>query len=407
MDFTIQYTKEQEDFRKEVRGWLEQNASYPSEWGDVPPETDHWSPEMKQWALDFARKLGEKGWLFPLWDKEYGGGSLTAEHDIILKEEMGNWDVPEVGRGDLQAGSIAVHGTDEQKQRFLHPILRGEVICWQLFTEPNVGSDLASLQTQAVRDGDDFIITGQKVFVGDSFQPDWLWALAVTDPDAPRHQNMGAFFMPANLPGISINNLNLVVERGKRMVSLDGVRVSREYLIGEETQGWRVAQTTLELEHGAAGFLGERDSVVRDVIEYCKETVHNGQPLSKDPFVQKAMVDNYIEANVYRLLGLRNYWMFNSGQQVTYHGSQNSLLRKDFALKAADRILHVLGPYALARDDKWGVLQNKVEHHQRESLVGAHPGGTLEVQKLIMARRLGISRTQERAAPTQAPTQRG
>ena len=405
MDFTIQYTREQEDFRKEVRAWLEQNAEYPSEWGPVPPETDHWSDEMKQWALDFARKLGEKGWLFPLWDKEYGGGGLTSEHDIILQEEMGRLSIPEVGKGDLQAGSIAVHGTEEQKRRFLSPILRGEVVCWQLFTEPNVGSDLASLQTQAVRDGDDFIITGQKVFVGDSNKPDWLWALAVTDPDAPRHQNIGAFFMPADLPGITINTLNLVTERGKRMVNLDGVRVSREYLVGEETQGWRVAQTTLELEHGAAGFLGERDSVVRDAIEYTKETVRNGQPLSKDAFVQQAMVDNYIEANIYRLLGLRNYWMFNNGQQVTYHGSQNSLLWKQFGLNAADRILHVLGPYALSNDEKWGALHNRVEHHQRESLVSAHPGGTLEVQKLIMARRLGISRTQERAAPTQSPTQ--
>ena len=407
MDFTIQYTKEQEDFRKEVRAWLEQNAVCPSEWGPIPPETDHYTDEMKQWGLEFTRKLGEKGWLFALWDKEYGGGGLTADHDVILMEELGRWDVPQVGKGDLQAGSIAVHGTEEQKRRFLGPILRGEVVCWQLFTEPAVGSDLASLQTQAVRDGDDFIITGQKVFVGDSFKPDWLWALAVTDPDAPRHQNIGAFFMPADPPGISINTLNRVTERGKRLVSLDGVRVSREYLIGEETQGWRVAQTTLELEHGAAGFLGERDSVVRDAIEYTKETVRNGQPLSKDPFVQHAMVDNYIEANIHRLLGLRNYWMFNNGQQVTYHGSQNSLLWKQFGLSAADRILHVLGPYALSNDEKWGALQNRVEHHQRESLVSAHPGGTLEVQKLIMARRLGISRTQERAAPTQAPAQRG
>ena len=405
MDFTIQYTKEQEDFRTEVRGWLEQNAKYPSEWGDIPPETDHWMPEMRQWALDFSRKLGGKGWLFPLWDKEYGGGGLTGDHDIVLKEEMSHYDIPQSGRGELQAGSIMVHGTDEQKKRFLKPILTGEDVCWQLFTEPEVGSDLASLKTRAVKDGDDFVITGQKIFVGDSFDADWLWCLAVTDPDAPRHQNIGAFFMPANLPGISIANLNLVVQRGKRLVSMDGVRVSREYLIGEDTQGWRVAQTTLELEHGAAGFLSERDPIVRDVIEYTKEVVRNGKPLSKDPFVQQSMVESFIEANIHRLLGLRNYWMFNSGQTVTFHGSQASLLRKDYNLKAADRILHVLGPQALINDEKWGALKKRVEHHQRESLVSAHPGGTLEVQKLIIARRLGISRTQERAAPTQAPSQ--
>lgn len=405
MDFTIQYTKEQEAFRMEVRAWLEGNAVYPQEWGVIPPETDHWSPEMTAWALEFTRKLGSKGWLFPLWDTQYGGGGLTSDHDLILKEEIGRFNIPSPGRGELQAGSIMVYGTDEQKQRFLNPILKGEAICWQLFTEPDVGSDLASLQARAVKDGDDFVITGQKIFVGDSFDPDWLWCLAVTEPDAPRHQNIGAFFMPASLPGVSIANLNLVVERGKRLVSLDGVRVSREYMIGGETQGWRVAQTTLELEHGAAGFLVERDSVVSDVIQYCKETIRNGQPLSSDTHVQQALVDNYIDSNVHRLLGLRNYSMFNSGQTVTFHGSQNSLLRKEYALKAADRILHALGPYALTSDPKWGALQNRVEHHQRESLVSAHPGGTLEVQKLIIARRLGISRTVERAAPTKAPSQ--
>ena len=121
MDFTIQYTREQEDFRKEVREWLEQNAVCPSEWDDIPPETDHYTDEMKQWGLDFTRKLGEKGWLFPLWDKEYGGGGLTADHDIIIREELDRFKIPEVGKGDLQAGSIAVHGTDEQKKRFLSP----------------------------------------------------------------------------------------------------------------------------------------------------------------------------------------------------------------------------------------------------------------------------------------------
>ena len=404
MDFAITYTPEQEAFRKDVRDWLETNANYPiNELGAVPPETDHYTPEMKQWGLDFARKLGAKGWLFPLWDAKYGGGGLSTDHDIIIKEELSKYDLPMPGAGSLQAGSIAVYGTDEQKDRFLNPIIQGDVVCWQLFTEPETGSDLASLQTKAVKDGDDFIITGQKMWVGDSFDPDWLWCLAVTDPDAPSHQNIGAFFMPADLPGISIANLNVVVERGKRLVSLDGVRVSREYLIGEETQGWRVAQTTLELEHGAAGSITERNSVVGDVIEYCKQATRNGQPLTKDPFVQKAMVDNYIEANILRLLGLRNYWMFSAGETSTYHGSQHTLLRKDFDLKGAQRILDSIGHYALTKDEKWGALQNKVEHHQRESLVSAHPGGTLEIHKLIMARRIGISRTQERAAATHNP----
>ena len=407
MDFELQYTKEQEEFRKEVRSWLEQNAKVPDELGKLPLEEGEMTWEMFQWARDFQRKLGGRGWLFPTFPSEYGGGGLSPDQGIILREELGRIEYPEAYYqiGNLAMSAIYVHGTEEQKQRFVEPIAKGEMACWQAFTEPEGGSDLASLKTRAVKDGDDFIITGQKMWIGDQFEPDMLWTPVVTDPDAPRHQNLGAFLFPANLPGITIHELNLVVNRRKRLISFDGVRVSREYLIGEETQGWRVISTSLELEHGAGGAIQERDKLLDDIIQYTKDTVRNGQPLSKDPFVQQAMADNYIESNIQRLLGLRNYWMFNNGQNVTYHGSQNSFLNKHFAVTKASRVLNVLGPYAIINDEKWGALERRVEINQRNSLVGLHPGGTYDVQKLIMARRLGISRTQERAAPTHATTQ--
>ena len=238
------------------------------------------------------------------------------------------------------------------------------------------------------------------MWIGDQFEPDMLWTPAVTDPHAPRHQNLGAFMIPTDLPGITIHDLNLVVDRRKRLISFDGVRVSREYLIGAEGQGWRVISTSLELEHGAGGRIQSRDKLLDDVLEYARNNTRNGAPISSEPFAQQSLASNYIDSNIQRLIGLRNYWMHNSGENSTYHGSQSSFMGKHYNALKAERVRSVLGPYAITSDSKWGPLDGRVEEDGRSSLVGLHPGGTYDVQKLIMARRLGISRTQERAAPT-------
>ncbi|MCH8850364.1 MAG: acyl-CoA dehydrogenase family protein [Chloroflexi bacterium] len=404
MDF--RFSPEDDAFRQELRAFLQ--AEWSGGTGDAAVDSD----EEYERERAFEKKLAQRGWLTLAWPVEYGGLGATNIRQAIMKEECSYARAP-IGGGPggqatgLVGPAVMAHGTEEQKQRFVKPIAMGEMACWQAFTEPEGGSDLASLKTRAVKDGDDFIITGQKMWIGDQFEPDMLWCPAVTDPDAPRHQNLGAFLFPANLPGITINDLNLIIDRRKRLISFDGVRVSREYLIGEETQGWRVISTSLELEHGGGGAIRERDKLLDDVIQYCKETVRNGKPLSKDPFVQQALAENYIESNIQRLLGLRNYWMFNSGQQATYHGSQTSFLGKHFNVSKAERLLKILGPYATISDEKWGPLKGRVELNQRDSLVSLHPGGTYDVQKLIIARRLGISRTQERAAPTHASTRSG
>lgn len=406
MDFEMQYTSEQEDFRKEVRAWLNENAKVPAELGEIPHENWPITREMWDWGVNFRSRLGEKGWLFPLWDDNYGGGGLSAEQNIVIQEELEKIEVPRIYSNNFAMPALYVYGTEEQKQRFLRPLCTGEAICWQGFTEPEGGSDLASLKTRATKDGDDFIISGQKMWIGDQYDADYIWTPAVTDPDAPRHQNLGAFMIPWDLPGITIHDLNLMVGHRKRLVSFDQVRVSREFLIGGETQGWRVISASLEIEHGAGGGVRGEDGFLNDTVQYTKSTVRNGQPLSKDPFVQQLMVDNVIESNVQRLIELRNYWMFNNGEAATYHGSQNSFMRKDFGMKEADRVLAALGPFAVTDDKKWGPLDRRVEVHQRESISALHPGGTYDVQKLIMARRLGISRTQERAAATHGPAKK-
>jgi len=402
MDFELYYTEEQEEFRKEVRAWLDANV--PPNWKQ-PADPADITEDMFKVAREFRRKLGEKGWLAPTYPKEYGGGGLSVAHAIIIDEELAERDdIPRV-IGDnglmLFCPAIMVWGTEEQKQRFLPQMLRDGVVTWQGYTEPEAGSDLASLKTRAVRDGNDYIINGEKIFIGADYDVDYIFTLAITNPEAPRHQNIGAFMVPANLPGIKVLRLDLFAwggQPGKSHVFYEDVRVPATHLIGGETQGWQVTQSSLEVEHGGGGGVVQRHRLLEHVMDYCRETQRNGQPLIKNPDVQQEIVDIFIKSEIGRLLELRNYWMRHARKQgIGYEGSQTSLHRKVTGLEIVAAYQRILGPTALIKDPKWAVHKGAIEVYQREGIC-THPGGTIQVQKLIMARRMGISRTKEKAA---------
>jgi alkylation response protein AidB-like acyl-CoA dehydrogenase len=171
-----------------------------------------------------------------------------------------------------------VHGTEEQKRRFVVPWMRGEVNNFQVFTEPEAGSDLASLRTRGVRDGDEWIINGSKQFISGTGKPDWLFTLVNTNPEAPRHENISLFMIKGDSAGITIQNMDLISMEpgggGQNFVFFDNVRVPAENLIGEEGKGWAMANTTLELEHGGSGSVGgtdqQRATVLQRVVDYLK-----------------------------------------------------------------------------------------------------------------------------------------
>jgi alkylation response protein AidB-like acyl-CoA dehydrogenase len=230
--------------------------------------------------------------------------------------------------------------------------------------------------------------------------------IAVTDPDGVRHENVAWFFLPTDLPGITINPMDLLISGGeggtgsgvKNTVYFDNVRVPGFNLIGGENEGWKVGQTHLELEHGTGGRVG-RDRMVDRLFHHCKSAYRNGRPLTEDPDARDLLVDIYIEAEIGRLFGLRNYWLRHSGQKVSYEGPQLSLQRKMSGLRMGRAILEILGPAALTTDPQWALVDGHIEAHQRSSIVAVHPGGTADIQKVIMARRIGIGRaTREQAA---------
>ena len=411
MNFEIEYTTDQEQFRQEVRAFLESNLPD----GLVATiAQDGVTYEQYQKQRELARSLGERGWLYPTYPQEYGGGGLDIDHAIILEEELdrlGLHNPPYYDSGGrMGAPTILVWGSEEQKQRYLPPIFRGEVRTWQLLTEPSAGSDLASVTTKAIRDGDDYVINGQKTFVGSNHGADKLWMIAVTDPNAPRHQNVSWFMVDSDLPGISYSPLNLLAvssgEAGspsgeKQTVYFDDVRVPDYCLVGGENNGWKVASTHLEIEHGGGGNIG-KSILLERLLNYCRTHNLDDQPLVQHQDIRDLLTDVYMDLHLTHLYGLRNYYLAHAGKERSYEGPQFSMHRKVSSLHMTGQIQKILHYYALTTDPAYDVEEGHIELQQRQGIVGTHPGGTIEVQKLIMARRIGIGRTAKEQAGTLA-----
>jgi alkylation response protein AidB-like acyl-CoA dehydrogenase len=408
MDFDLTWTPEQEAFRTEVRAWLEAN---------VPPEAcaDHADP-AELTAAEYAaqrelgRRLGARGWLYPTMPAEYGGGGMGMDMSMILEEELDRYGLAtppyyDTG-GRLGGASILVWGTDEQKAHFLPRICRGEIRTWQLLSEPDAGSDLAGVKTQAVRDGDEYVINGQKIWVGSNHGAEYSWMIVRTGPEDARHKNLSWLMVPMDAPGITVEPMDLLFvggERGaasgvKNTVYFENVRVPAFNLVGGENNGWAVAGTHLEIEHGLLRSAVRADAMLDRVMEYARGTQRHGAPLTAEPAVREALVDFYIQSQVTRLLHFRNFAYRSQGIQLTYEGPQAYLVQKRSALTKARAILEVMGPRALVRERDWAVADGHVETHQRASIVEQHPGGTAEIQRVIIARRLGIGRA-EREQP--------
>ncbi len=396
MEFAMQYTPEQEEFRKEVRAWLDENVTDLEVLKSWPKEERDVTLEQYQWKLDLRRKLGQKGWLFPTMPVEYGGGGLSLDKEMILAEETDEYDLPNERKTAI--AGIYVWGTEEQKQKYLKPILSGEtnyINCW---TEPDAGVDLASIKTTAIKDGDDYVFNGIKCYISFLHMPDFFWTLAVTDPDAPRHANVGHFYMPTNLQGISRQFQPLINRGAQNFVFFDNVRVPKEYLIAGETQGWQVAQTALEMEHGGSGSLGTEESLSAKLVKEWKEgKVHS---MAQGDAARQHLVDTLIRADTLRLIQRRNFWMFRARQPQSYHGAQGTWWGRETRIRSAEHYLDLLGPHALMEDEKWGLLEGRMESASRNASMATHAAGSYEVDKVIIARRIGMSRTKEVAAPT-------
>jgi alkylation response protein AidB-like acyl-CoA dehydrogenase len=387
MDF--RFTEEEEAFRLEVREFLKK------EWtlGSVSIE----DPEVFGEAQRFEKRMADRGWRTMHWPKEYGGQGASHMAQIILREEMSYVGARILdGQGVHMIGPcIMVHGTEEQKKRFLPPIAKCEVIWAQGFSEPNAGSDLAGLQLRAVKDGDDYILNGQKTWTSAGTVGDWVHVLARTDANAPKHRGISYFLVEMKSPGITIMPiLNMAGMAGFTDTYFDNVRVPKDQMLGEENRGWYVAMTTLAFERSSISFAAESARTLEELIAWAKETKRNGTPLVADPLIRHKLAEMAIEIEVARLINYHVAWMQQRGLIPNYQASVAKTFGTELHQRLANTGMQLMGLYgALDEKSKWAQLKGKIEYLYLWTVGETIYAGSNEIQRSIIAQRgLGLPR---------------
>jgi hypothetical protein len=377
MDFD--YTPDDEAFRAEVRKFLKQH---------LPKK------QSFEAIAEWQKQVRAKGWVGFAWPREVGGGGGTIAQQVILKEEMAKAHAPALGScfmGLAWVGpSIIEYGTEEQKQKFIPDILDGKYQWCTGYSEPGSGSDLAALKTRALRDGDDYVVNGQKIWTSIAHLARWMILLARTDPDAPKHKGITYFLMDMKSPGVETRPLtNLAGGREFSEVFLENVRIPKSSIIGEENRGWYSAVTTLDFERSAIGSaVGMRQSV-EDLVRYAKEhSADSTSTLAQNPMLRYELADRLTEAEVGRMLSYRIVSLQAKGLIPNYEASIVKLYNMELNQRIARTGMHVLGMYGqLDRGSKWAPLRGRLKYMYLRSLGSTIEGGTSEIQRNIVATR--------------------
>ena len=351
--------------------------------------------EEKDFCIQFCKKMGERGWLTMAWPKEYGGGDAPIWPQMILKETMAAFGEPRGGQYmnvNWIGPSIMLHGTDEQKDYHLDRISKGDVIWCQGFSEPDAGSDLASLQTRAVQDGDDFVINGQKTWTSNAERAEFCYLIARTDPEAPKHRGLTAFLVPMNSPGLTVRKIRSMSGYGNvNEVFFDDVRVSRSTMLGGLNEGWRVSMAALNFER--TGYAS--DGTLRQVIRFAKETEYDGKPLSKDPAVRQKIAAAYGRYRTARVVTYRQASVVAKGDDPgpgeASMASMHTRLNMKGSAELSMEIMGLYGQLQVGAPD--APFDGKLEGLWRHSISSTIAGGTMEIQKENVAvRGLGLPR---------------
>ncbi|HIN38168.1 MAG TPA: acyl-CoA dehydrogenase [Dehalococcoidia bacterium] len=388
----FKFTAEDEEFRTELRAFMKTELPDPWEGAGRYPEDDDWDLNRV-----IRQKMAEKGWLTMHWPEEYGGQNASPVKSAIYNEEISYMRAPgrDIFGVRMLGPTLMIHGSEEQKKTHLPSVAKGEIQWCQGYSEPESGSDLASLSTRAVRDGDDLVINGAKVWTTMAHRADWIMLLTRTDPDAPKHRGISFVLVDMKSPGVSVRPIiNMAGGHEFNQVTFDDVRVPRANVVGDEDRGWYVAVTLLDFERSGIDYSASARRLLDDTKEFATETKRNGVPLIEIPWVRTLMADRYIDCEVARLMAYNVAYMQSQDLIPTKEASMSKVFGSETVQRVSEAALDILGMYGtLGREDKWAPLKGRVQENWMNAFAGTIAAGTSEIQRNIIAGRgLGLPR---------------
>ena len=392
MDFRD--TPEEADFRAKLRQWLADNL--PTDWYDRPPHVGRWD---EAFARDWSRRLYDAGYAGITWPKEYGGAGLPATFQGIYLEETARVGAPGhigvIGLG-MAGPTVIAHGTDEQKRKHLAAILSAEQIFCQGFSEPGSGSDLASIRTRAERDGDEFVVNGQKIWSSWAHIADCCILLTRSDSDAARHQGLTYFLLDMHSPGVEVRPLKQITGDPEfNEIFFTDVRIPVENVLGDIGGGWQVAMTTLLHERGTLGFAltAALEATINRLVETAKQAKSNGGRAADDPLIRDRIAQQWIELQALRYT---NYRSLTALMKTGVPGPEGSIAKLHWSesnQRLTKLALEILGP-ASQLDDEGGFWDGFWQYQQLRSRGNTIEAGTSEILRNIVAERVvGLPRS--------------
>ena len=395
-------TPEQAAFRKEVQAFIDEHGPKArrggeDEDGEGGGQGGGWSREARERTKGWKDALVANGWVAAGWPKEYGGAGMSAVEQFILNEELAESGLSNVGGfGVMMIGpTLMVHGSDEQKQEHLSKILKAEVVWCQGWSEPGAGSDLASLQTRAVRDGDEYVLNGQKIWTTGAQHADWMYMLARTDPDAPKHRGISLLMFPMTSPGVSVRPLTTMANNQTfNEVFFEDVRVPVKNRVGEENRGWYVGMTLTDFERSGIGSAVGTQRRLQGILKRAKERPAHETVLDKNDTWRLQMADRWVEADIARLFAYRNITIQARSMVPNHEASMSKLFSSELGQRIAATNLKLYGLYGTV----WDHSREEAEHGNApggylQSVSSTIAGGTSEIQRNIIATRgLGLPR---------------
>jgi alkylation response protein AidB-like acyl-CoA dehydrogenase len=378
----LTYTPEQEKLRDELREYFE---------GLLPPEIKsqiNYGESGGQVYRQVIRQMGADGWLGIGWPKEYGGQGRTPVEQFVFFDEAlrAGAPIPLVTLNTV-GPTLMTFGTDEQKERFLPPILRGEMHFAIGYTEPGAGTDLASLRTRAIRDGDEYVVNGNKVFTTGAHDADFVWLACRTDPEAPKHKGISILLVDTTLPGFKTVPIMTVADGRTNATFFDDVRVPASMLVGGENNGWKMITTQLNHERVALSPPGRIERRAEEVQRWAQETrLPDGSRVIDQTWVQLTFARVHALVQALRLMSLQvaselEHEALNpaDASSVKVYGSETSV-------EVYDLLLQVLGGYGTLQEGSPGaVAHGELEKAYRHAVVLTFGGGVNEVQREIIA----------------------